>query len=214
MRFRCRAILFDLDGVLVNSAELVERTWRNWAKRHRLDPETVIAAAHGRRTLETVQAVAPHLAVEDEVISLEANEAMSTDGVREIEGAREILQSLPADSWAIVTSGIRAVAEFRIRYIGLPSPSVMICAEEITHGKPHPEGYLTAASRLGRGPDECIVIEDAPPGIEAAHAAGMRVIAVAATYPRERLVGADAIVERISDLSVTLAVDEILIDVH
>jgi sugar-phosphatase len=212
-RFRCKAILFDLDGVLVDSAELVERTWRIWATRHRLDPETVIAAAHGRRTLETVKIVAPQLAADAEVASLEANEAMSTDGIHEIEGAREILEQLPPGSWAIVTSGIRAVAEHRIVYTRLPTPRVMICAEEIEHGKPHPEGYLTAAARLGRAPGECIVIEDAPPGIEAAHAAGMRVIAIASTYSRARLTAADAIVERISDLRITHVGDEIVIDV-
>src|SRR4051812_38518470 len=214
MRFWCKAILFDLDGVLVNSAELVERTWRNWASRHSLDPETVIAAAHGRRTLETVQMVAPMLSADAEVASLEANEAMSSEGIYEIEGAREILADLPTDTWAIVTSGIRSVAQFRLVHMLLPTPSVMICADEITRGKPDPEGYLKAAAGLGRAPNECIVIEDAPPGIDAAHAAGMQVIAIASTYDRARLTSADAVVEHLKDLSVSAEGDKIRIDIH
>src|SRR2546423_6300312 len=213
MQFRCNAIVFDLDGVLVDSGERVERTWRDWAARHSLDAETVIAVAHGRRTLETVRMVAPHLGAEAEVSALEANEAMSAEGVYEVEGARELLEKLPAGTWAIVTSGVRSVAEFRIRHTGLPAPGVMVCADEIVRGKPDPEGYLNAAARLGRAAGECVVIEDAPPGIDAAHAAGMRVIAVASTYPRDRLASADAVVESVSNLHVTQDGTEIRISV-
>ena len=209
--FRCRAILFDLDGVLVDSAERVEKTWRKWATRHRLDPEHVIAMAHGRRTIETVRLVAPELSIDAELHALEASEATNPEGVYEIAGARELLQRLPASRWAVVTSGIRAVAEFRLRYTGLPLPAVMICADEITHGKPDPEGYLTAAARLGYSPADCIVIEDAPAGIESAQAAGMRAIAIATTYPSEQLRSADAVVARLADLLVEPAGDEIQI---
>jgi sugar-phosphatase len=202
LSFRCKAILFDLDGVLVDSAECVERTWRNWATRHRLDPELVIAFAHGRRTLETVRLVAPGLNAEAEVAELEAGEAMKTDGIYEIEAARDLLERLPAERWAVVTSGPRAVAEFRLRHTRLPVPLVMICADEIARGKPDPEGYLAAAARLGQAPAECIVIEDAPSGIEAARAAGMRIVAIASTSPPERLTEADAVVERLGDLNV------------
>src|SRR6476661_8554768 len=101
----CKAILFDLDGVLVNSAECVERTWREWSARHQLDADEVIGVAHGRRTVETVRAVAPHLDALAEVEELEAKEALTTEGVYEIEGARELIASLPRDTWAIVTSG-------------------------------------------------------------------------------------------------------------
>jgi sugar-phosphatase len=208
---RCRAILFDLDGVLVDSAERVEKTWREWAARHRLDAEMVIAAAHGRRTVETVALVAPHLSVDDELRGLETSEATNSDGIYEIAGAQDLLQSLPPNRWAIVTSGIRAVAEFRIRHTGLPAPAVIICAEEISRGKPDPEGYLAAAGRLGFSPTDCVVIEDAPPGIEAAKAAGMRAIAIATTYPANRLLGADMVVGRLSDLSVESAGDDIQI---
>jgi mannitol-1-/sugar-/sorbitol-6-phosphatase len=200
--FRCKAILFDLDGVLVNSAELVEKTWRVWAARHQLDAEKVIAVAHGRRTIETVRILAPQLIVEAEVAALESNEAVTSDGLYEIPGALELLEMLPAERWAVVTSGIRPIAEFRIRHTGLPMPSVMICADDISRGKPDPEGYLTAALRLGHRAKDCVVIEDAPAGIEAARNAGMRVIAIASTYPADGLSAADLVVERLVDLSI------------
>jgi sugar-phosphatase len=208
---RCRAILFDLDGVLVNSAERVEKTWRDWATRHRLDPEHVIAMAHGRRTIETMRLVAPELSTDAEIAALESSEATNPEGVYEIAGARELLRLLPVSRWAVVTSGIRAVAEFRLRHTGLPLPTVMICADEITRGKPDPEGYLTAAARLGYSAADCIVIEDAPAGIESAQAAGMRSIAIATTYPPDGLKAADAVVARLADLSVKFAGDEIQI---
>jgi sugar-phosphatase len=211
---RCKAILFDLDGVLVNSAELVERTWRVWAARHQLDAEKVIAVAHGRRTIETVRIIAPQLNVDAEVAALESSEMITSEGVYEIPGARELLEMLPSERWAVVTSGIRAVAEFRIRYTGLPMPSVMICAEDLSRGKPDPEGYLTAALRLDQPPKNCIVIEDAPAGIEAAHNAGMRVIAIAATYPADQLQAADLVVERLIDLSVVWNPNEAVIEVN
>ena len=208
---RCRAILFDLDGVLVNSAECVEKTWRSFASRHDLDVDKVLVYAHGRRTKETIQLVAPELDAEHEVATLERNEAMTTEGVYEVLGARELLESLPPDRWAIVTSGIRAVADLRIRFTSLPSPAVMICADDIANGKPHPEGYLKAAETLGRSPADCVVIEDAPAGIEAAHNAAMRVIAIASTYGKERLADADLIVDQLSDLTVLFDGEQIVI---
>jgi len=178
-----------------------------------MDPEHVIALAHGRRAIETVRLVAPQLIAEAELASLAANEATTSEGVYEIMGARELLELLPAGKWGVVTSGIRAVAEFRLRYTRLPVPSVMICADEIARGKPDPEGYLNAAARLGHSGADCLVIEDAPAGIEAAHAAGMRAIAITNTYPCERLTMADAVVERLTDLSAMRDGDQIQIDI-
>jgi sugar-phosphatase len=211
--FRCRAILFDLDGVLVDSAECIERTWRKWADRHGLNADRVISLAHGRRAIETVRLIAPELSANEELAALAASESTTSEGIYEIEGARALLEQLPPRGWGVVTSGIRAVAEFRIQHTRLPAPPVMICADEIANGKPHPEGYLLAAAALGRSPEECIVIEDAPAGIESARAAGMRVLAVAVTYPRERLDPADAIVSRLTDFCVAQDGDEIRIDV-
>jgi mannitol-1-/sugar-/sorbitol-6-phosphatase len=205
----CKAILFDLDGVLVDSGECVERTWRKWALAHQLDPERVVEAAHGRRAIETVRLVAPNLSADDELARLAASESTTSEGVYEIAGAREIIHTLPDNAWAIVTSGIRDVAEFRLRLVGIPIPRVMVCGDEITRGKPDPEGYLQAAKRLGRSPEDCLVIEDASAGIEAARAAGMRVIAVAGTYPPEQLTAADAVVAKLGDLAVHPDRDEL-----
>jgi sugar-phosphatase len=201
----CAAILFDLDGVLVDSTARVAQTWERWARKHQLDPARVIAAAHGRRTIETVQIVAPHLAATDEVATLEASESIGTEGVFEIPGAQEILASLPPDSWAIVTSGIRAVATLRIRHTHLPMPKVLVCAEDIQHGKPHPEGYLTAAQRLGVDPTGCVVIEDTPPGLEAARAGGMRSIGVCGTYAADALSMADYTIPHLEALKISRA---------
>jgi mannitol-1-/sugar-/sorbitol-6-phosphatase len=198
------AILFDLDGVLVDSTECVERSWRNWAARHGLDPDRVLEVAHGRRTMETIPLVAPHLVVADEVASLEGAESHTTEGVYEVPGARALLERLPVDAWAIVTSGVRSVATLRIRHTHLPMPRVLVCADEITRGKPHPEGYLTAADRLGKKPAECMVIEDTPAGLEAARAAGMSSIGIAGTYPATALGTADLVVPRLSALPVEL----------
>lgn len=211
--FVCKAILFDLDGVLVDSAECVERTWRAWSERHQLNAADVIAIAHGRRTIETVRAIAPHLDAAAESAELEAKEAMATEGIREIQGARELVATLPPGRWAIVTSGTRAIAASRLKLVGIPVPRVMVCADEIREGKPHPEGYLTAAARLGIAAGDCIVIEDTPPGIAAAYAGGMRVIAVSTTYPQEQLVAADAVVDRLADLQVAVKGEQIHISV-
>jgi sugar-phosphatase len=196
-------ILFDLDGVLVDSTECVERAWRKWAASRGVDPERVMQVAHGRRTIETVALVAPHLVVADEVAALEGVESHTTEGVYEIPGARQLLERLPANAWAIVTSGTRPVAMLRIRHTRLPMPRVLVCADEISRGKPDPEGYLTAAARLGRAPADCVVIEDTPAGLEAARAAGMRSIGIAGTFPAAALI-ADLVVPSLSALPAEL----------
>ena len=117
-------------------------------------------------------------------------------------GAHALLSALPADRWAVVTSGDRPVAEHRLRHVGLPVPAVMVCGDEVAHGKPDPEGYLAAAAKLGIAPAGCIVVEDAPSGIEAAHNAGMRVLAVASTHKPEELRAADVVIDALSALNV------------
>jgi len=206
-RFTCEALLFDLDGVLVDSIMSVEHTWRLWAVRHGLDLDAILSAAHGRRAVDTVHLVAPHLDAAAEVVALAAQEATATQGLSEVAGASSLLAGLPPDRWAVVTSGDRPVAEHRLQHVGLPMPRVMICGDEVSRGKPDPEGYLAAAAKLGIAPGACVVVEDAPSGIEAAHNAGMRVIAVAATHTPERLQAADAVIETLSALTVRVLID-------
>lgn len=202
---RCAAILFDLDGVLVDSAACVEKSWRDWAARHGLEGDRVMEIAHGRRTTETIPAVAPHLNVAEEVAALAAIESVTTEGVHEVPGARELVEPIPPNGWAIVTSGVRSVATLRIRHTGLPMPRVLVCADEIERGKPDPQGYLVAAARLGVQPAMCVVVEDTPPGLEAARAAGMRSIGVAGTYPATALSLADYVVAQLDSLRVRSA---------
>jgi sugar-phosphatase len=199
----CDAVLFDLDGVLVDSTACIERHWRRWAAERDLDADEIMRVAHGRPTVETIRLVAPHLAAEQEAARLDSGEAFDTEGVAKIEGAAQLVRSLPTDAWAVVTSGTRDTARTRLTHTGVPVPSVLVTADDVKRGKPHPEGYLLAAVKLDVRPDRCIVIEDAPAGIGAAHAAGMRVVAVTTTHCRGALAEADAIAGRLRDVQIS-----------
>jgi sugar-phosphatase len=199
----CEALLFDLDGVLVDSAACVERVLATWAARHSLEPRAVYQAGLGRRTIETIQLVAPHLDAEQEAVVLTAAESTTTEGIAEVPGARGLVASIPRHRWAIVTSGARAVATLRLRATGLPVPDVLLCAEDVVRGKPDPTGYLAAATRLDATPDACIVIEDAPAGLAAARAAGMRSIGIAGSYPAAALRDATHVVSALAALRVS-----------
>ena len=202
---RADALLFDLDGVLVDSAECVRRVCTNWAISRGLDPASVLRVSQGRRVQDTIRAVAPHLDVDAEAEMLVALEARSTDGLHRVRGAETLIASLPPNAWAVVTSGARPVATMRLTHVGLPIPQTLITADDVQRGKPDPEGYLAAARALGRRPEECIVIEDAPAGIAAARAAGMRSVAIAGTFPASDLRGADITVSALGRLSVTVS---------
>jgi sugar-phosphatase len=200
--FACAAILFDLDGVLVDSTRSVERHWRLWASEHNVDPEKLLEVAHGRRTSETIQLVAPHLNVQSEVDRVETREAADSEGVTVMPGARELVTSIPDARWGIVTSGTRWLATARLRLAGIPMPSVLVTAEDVTNGKPSPEPYQKGARLLGFDPQTCVVIEDAPAGVEAGRAAGAQVIALANTYPASDLHLAHAIVASLAEIRV------------
>jgi len=192
LEFRCTAFLFDLDGVLVDSRAVVERTWRRWAQRHHLDPASLLQIAHGRRTRDTLQVAAPELAIDAEVEWLDATELADVAGLRAVPGANHLLSSLSPDRWAIVTSCGRALALQRLASVGLPVPAVLVVSEAVSQGKPAPDGYRLGADRLGDDPSTCLVFEDAPAGVAAGRAAGARVIALTTTFPAPDLSGADA----------------------
>ena len=185
-RFECSGVLFDLDGVLVDSAAYVEQQWRRWASTRGLRPEPFLRVCHGRRALETIRMAAPHLDAEAEVRAFAPIEDASTR-IGPVAGALRLLAALPANGWAVATSGLRSTAASRLRQAGLPAPSVLICAEDVAHGKPSPDAYQLAARALGLGPHECVVIEDAPAGIQAARAAEMAVIALTTTHSLDQL---------------------------
>jgi len=195
--FEPRAVLSDLDGVLVDSAAVIEQTWRGFADRHGLDPDEVVAAGHGRRSIDLIRLVAPHLDAEAEAADVEREEIAQTSGLRPLPGARDLVDAVPAERFAIVTSGSRALALARLRAAGLPVPAVLVTAEEVDDGKPHPAGYLRAAELLGVDPAHSVVLEDAPAGVEAGRAAGMTVIAVLTTNDASALTKAHS---RVRDL--------------
>lgn len=188
--YRVRALLFDMDGTLVDSTVVVERTWTRFARRHGLDRNEVLAACHGRRTAETVaQFASPGMDVEAETRWITDEEVADVDGVVAIAGAVALLATLPAGRWAVVTSADRRLAERRMTAAGLPIPEILIGAEDVASGKPAPDGYLAAARALRVSPAECVVFEDAPAGLQAAHACGATVLAVATTLRPEQLDG-------------------------
>jgi sugar-phosphatase len=201
-QIHCAALLFDLDGVLINSIPAVARVWTRWAIDHGFNPEEVVARAHGRPSLTTVREFLPNADYEAENREVERGEIADLEGIVPLPGTLELLASLPADRWTIVTSCTRPLAEVRIRAAGLPLPKKLVTSNDITHGKPHPEPYLKGASVLRFPPGECIVLEDAPAGIRAGRAAGARVIAFKTTAHESALreAGADWILNNCADI--------------
>ena len=163
-----------------------------------------MTVGHGVRAVEVIRAVAPHLDAEAEVRKLESREADDRAGVAVMPGAVELVRTIPEDRWCVVTSGTRHLASARLRLAGIPAPKVMITADDVANGKPHPGPYLKGAELLGVNPAECLVIEDAPAGIESARAGGMKVIALTSTYPSSALSEADAVVQKLAQIQVGL----------
>jgi len=213
--FSCSAILFDLDGVLCDSTRAVDREWREWAARKGVDGDAIMAIAHGVRTVEVIRRVAPHLDADAEAAAIESHEAIDHRGVVVMPGAIDLVKSIPAGRWGVVTSGTRPLATNRLQYCGLPVPEVLVTSDDVTNGKPHPEPYLRGAAGLGLRPAECLVIEDAPAGIQSARAGGMRVIGLASTYAADKLEAADNVVQSLGKIQVNSnGAGKLLIDVR
>lgn len=202
IEIQCAALLFDLDGVLINSTPAVERVWYQWAVERGFDPDQVVARAHGRPSLTTIREFLPHADHETENREVERREIADLGGIIPLPGALDLLASLPKDRWSIVTSCTRALAEVRIQAAGLPLPSRMITANDITHGKPNPEPYLNGASILGFPAPDCVVLEDVPAGVRAGKMAGARVIAFTTTVPGQSLreAGSDWVLRACADI--------------
>jgi sugar-phosphatase len=211
--FYCSTVLFDLDGVLVDSTRAIINLWTRWAKENGLDPEDVLPLVHGRRSIEVLRIVAPHLDIEAEVRKLERRITEDDKSALPVPGAAAVLAALPHHRWGVVTSGVSHLAKDRLRLAGLPAPPVLVAADDVTQGKPHPEPYLKGAKLLGADPKQCLVIEDAPAGIRAAHAGGMKVIGVVSTYPASELAEADAVIQDLTQLQIHSAADSPLLEV-
>jgi sugar-phosphatase len=176
---RCRAILFDMDGTLVDSTVVVEQVWARFAERFGLDLAVILETSHGRRMEDSIARFGPTGVDVDEVKKdLSDFEFVTTDGVVAVPGAAQFVRGLPADAIALVTSAGRELATMRMRSVGVPIPDVVVTAEDVDRGKPHPDPYLAAATALGVDPADAIVFEDADAGIESGLAAGMRVVVV------------------------------------
>lgn len=201
MRISVDAVLFDIDGTLVDSTGAVERTWRLWGEAHGIDPDEILAVSHGRRSEDTIAMFLPQDQVADATAELEELELADLDGVTALPATRELLTALPAERWAAVTSGSRRLMRTRLEAAGLPVPEVLVTADDVTEGKPHPQGYLRAAARLGFDPARCLVVEDAPAGVRAGLASGAAVLAVATSHSRTDLEGIGA-TELVDNLTV------------
>jgi mannitol-1-/sugar-/sorbitol-6-phosphatase len=199
------AVLFDLDGVLVESREATERVWLDWALTNGIDEEELRSAMHGVRSLEVVRALRPELDSAAESEAIERRQAEGVDGLRAIPGAAEALGALREDRVAVVTSATRPLAAARLAAVGIEPPAVVVYAGDVERGKPDPEGYLTAARRLGVDPAKALVVEDAPPGIEAGRAAGAAVVGVASTHAASALSAADVVIGSLEELPAVLA---------
>ena len=186
---RCKAILFDMDGTLVDSTQIVEAAWGTWAARHHIPLKDVLLFSHGRPTIATLEHFFPGRDHSKELEELSRFEETQTEGILAIPGAADVLHALQTQNhpWAVVTSAWRRLAETRVVAAGLPLPRVIVPIDEIRNGKPDPEGFLHAAAQLWVEPEECVVFEDTRPVIDAGLSAGMQVVGLLTTYSSERL---------------------------
>jgi mannitol-1-/sugar-/sorbitol-6-phosphatase len=199
----CAALLFDMDGVLVDSTPAVARVWARWAARHGFDAAEVVHRAHGRPSITTVREYLPNGDQLAESKEIERDEMTDLEGIVPLPGALELLSMLPRGRWTIVTSCSRRLAEVRLKTSGLPQPEVFVTSSDIQDGKPAPDPYLKGAAVLGFAARDCVVVEDATAGVRSGKAAGARVIALRTTMAERELreAGADWVVRDCAAIS-------------
>ena len=204
IHIECKAVLFDLDGVLIDSTAAIERVWTRWAIARGLDPREVVAAAHGRPSLAMVQKYLPNSDHEKESLEAERCEMEDLEGVAACHGAKDLLAALPVACWTVVTSCSRSLAEAKLSAAGIPIAPLMVTFSDVARGKPHPDPYLRGAARLKFAPSDCVVLEDSPAGVQSGKAAGCRVIGLR-TWCHERELkapGADWIADSCASVNV------------
>ncbi|GAA3360712.1 HAD-IA family hydrolase [Saccharopolyspora gregorii] len=198
MRPERSAVLFDIDGTLIDSTAVVEHVWSRVAAAFGVPREPVLAVCHGKRDADVAAEFFPEPVRAEVLAEVARLELAAADAVVAVPGAANVLGQLDPRRWAAVTSGGRELMTGRLRAAGLPLPCTLICAEDVSRGKPDPEGYLAAARELVVEPADCVVVEDSPPGVAAGIAAGALVAAVTTTHPREALGGAHVVLPELS----------------
>jgi mannitol-1-/sugar-/sorbitol-6-phosphatase len=202
-----KAILFDMDGVLISSIGSVVRCWRRWAEIYNVPGAENYDVPHGTRAIDIVKMLRPDIDPQEGLKVIEDMEIEDVAEMKVLPGVRVLLQSLPPERWAIVTSATRRLLLGRLNAAELPVPTRVITGDMVERGKPDPEPYIRGAELLGLRPEECIVIEDAPSGVGAGIAAKCRVLAVLGTHSAVQLHKADWIVASLEDLKVTQVAD-------
>lgn len=197
------AVIFDLDGVLVDSSAVITRSWKAWAVKNGIDEAHLFQFVHGRRAAATIELAAPHLDAQAEAQKLVVIESNDTQGLAVYPGVLDQIAQLPKDRWSIYTSGTDSIATTRLNFAGIEIPRIFLTADRVKNGKPAPDGYLMAAEQMGFAPENCLVIEDSPAGIRAAKAANMPALAVGTTHAKEELAEADYWVEALADMTLT-----------
>ena len=207
VRVATQGILFDMDGVLVSSIGSVVRCWRRWAELYDIPNAEVYEVPHGQRAIDIVKMLRPDIDPEEGLRVIEDMEMEDTADLVVLPGVKALLESLPPERWAIVTSATRRLLLGRLKAAGLPLPERIISGDMVERGKPDPEPYRRGAALLGLRPEECVVVEDAPSGLGAGVAAGCRVLGVLGTHSVEELEGASWIVPSLEELVVTSNAD-------
>jgi mannitol-1-/sugar-/sorbitol-6-phosphatase len=199
---RCKGILFDMDGILISSLGSVERSWTKWALLRGIDPVQSLRIAHGRRAIDTLAELRPDLDAEAELKVIEDLEIADNEGLTVLPGVFGLLRALPRDRWTVVTSATERLARARLAAGGVPVPELLVTANQVTHGKPHPEPFQAGAALLGFAPEECVVFEDSSAGAKAGRAAGCTVVATTFSHPIETLDAAHYLVNDLTGLEV------------
>ena len=199
-----KGILFDMDGVLVSSIGSVVRAWRRWAELYKLPNAETFEIPHGVRAKDIIGTLLPDVDLHKAVQVIEDIEVEDVADLRVLPGVKTLLEGLPPERWAIVTSSTQRLLLARLEAAGLPLPERLISGDMVERGKPDPEPYRRGAELLGFRPEECVVVEDAPSGVGSGKGAGCRVLGVLGTHSAEELAEADWVVGSLEDLAVVV----------
>lgn len=204
VKVEAAGLLFDMDGVLVSSIGSVLRSWRRWATHYGVPDDRIIEIAHGTRAIEIMESIVPGVDPVEGLKLIEDIEIGDVSDLVALPGVKALLESLPKERWAIVTSATRRLLIARLEAGGLPVPERLISGDMVKRGKPDPEPYRRGAELLGAAPASCIVVEDAPSGVGSGVAAGCRVLGVLGTHKAEELraAGASWVVRSLEEVKV------------